>query len=95
MSIGLRELQPQELTAALVSGLAPQLDKLLDERANGHCMRVSDLDKNLMIQLCESLRQLHPDAQVFVLTDESRVGIPANLAVTSTCLLYTSDAADE
>ena len=87
MSIGLRELQPQELTAALVSGLAPQLDKLLDERANGHCMRVSDLDKNLMIQLCESLRQLHPDAQVFVLTDESRVGIPANLAVTSTKLV--------
>lgn len=87
MSIGLRELQPQELTAALTSDLAPRLDKLLNERTDGHCMRVSDLDKNLMIQLCERVRQLQPTAQVYVLTNESGKGVPAKLAVTSTKLV--------
>jgi len=51
MSRGLRELTSQELSAALESVLLPRLCKVLAARDLGHCMRVTDLDRELMIRL--------------------------------------------
>ena len=51
MSLGLRELTSQELSAALESVLLPRLFKVLAARDLGHCMRVTDLDRELMIRL--------------------------------------------
>ncbi len=47
MSQGLRELTSQELNAALESVLLPKLSQLLAARELGHCMRVTDLDREL------------------------------------------------
>jgi hypothetical protein len=71
MSQGLRELTNQELNAALESVLLPKLSQLLAARELGHCMRVTDLDRELMIRLAGGLRAAVPAANVVVLADEA------------------------
>src|SRR2546425_4802125 len=82
MSVGLQELRTHELNAALERVLVPRLAAMLHARGPGHCMRVSDLDLEVMVHLCQQLR-----GQVYVLSDGRRASIPSDLAVTSTKLV--------
>lgn len=54
---GLTPLQPEDITAELERGLLPQLVEILQQRQPGHCMRLSDLDVDLMVRLCARLRR--------------------------------------
>lgn len=87
MSRGLHELTSQELNAALESVLLPRLSKLLAARGLGHCMRVTDLDRELMIRLAGGLRAAVPSANVVVLADDSLRALAPDLAVSSTKLV--------
>ena len=86
MTRGLRELQPAELTIELENVAVPLLVERLRSRAAGHCMRVADLDTELMVRLCARLRAELPKMTVVVLTD-GRVPVPPELSVTSTKLV--------
>lgn len=87
MSQGLRELTNQELNAALESVLLPKLSQLLAARELGHCMRVTDLDRELMIRLAGGLRAAVPSANVVVLADEGLRVMAPDMAVSSTKLV--------
>lgn len=87
MRQGLRELTSQELNAALESVLLPRLSKVLAARDFGHCMRVTDLDRELMIRLAGGLRATIPSANVVVLADDTLRAQAPGLAVTSTKLV--------
>lgn len=87
MSQGLRELTSQELNAALETVLLPKLSKLLATRDLGHCMRVTDLDRELMIRLTGGLRAAVPSANVVLLADDSLRALAPDLAVSSTKLV--------
>jgi hypothetical protein len=87
MSQGLRELTNHELNAALESVLLPRLSQLLAARDLGHCMRVTDLDRELMIRLAGGLRAAVPSANVVVLADDSLRTMAPDLAVSSTKLV--------
>ena len=87
MSQGLRELTNQELNAALESVLLPKLSQLLATRELGHCMRVTDLDRELMIRLAGGLRAAVPAANVVVLADEGLRAMAPDMAVSSTKLV--------
>src|SRR5215471_14788092 len=87
MSAGLRELRTHELNAELERVLIPRLTALLRTRGPGHCMRVSDLDLEMMVHLCQQLRAQAPGVQVYVLSDGRRASLPADLTVTSTKLV--------
>lgn len=87
MSQGLRELTSQELNAALESVLLPRLSKVLAARDLGHCMRVTDLDRELMVRLAGGLRAEVPSANVVVLSDETLRAEAPEFAVTSTKLV--------
>jgi len=87
MSQGLRELTSQELNVALESVLLPKLSKVLAARDLGHCMRVTDLDRELMIRLAGGLRAAVPSANVVVLADDALRTQAPDLAVTSTKLV--------
>lgn len=87
MTQGLRELTTQELNAALESVLLPKLAQTLAARGLGHCMRVTDLDRDLMIRLAGGLRAAVPTATVVVLADEALRKQAPQLAVTSTKLV--------
>lgn len=86
MSVGFQELSPAQLTIELENAAVPLLVEQLRSRVAGHCMRVSDLDCDLMIRLCARLRAEIPHTTVVVLTD-GKLSIPAELAVTSTKLV--------
>lgn len=87
MSQGLRELTSLELNAALESVLLPRLAAVLGQREAGHCMRVTDLDRDLMVRLCGGLRSRVPGATVVVLADDALRQTAPDIAVSSTKLV--------
>lgn len=87
MTKGLRELQSTDIAAELEKAILPVLASELAMRSDGHCMRVSDLDADLMIRLCEGLRSKFQAATVVILTDNRTAGIPPQIGVTSTKLV--------
>ncbi|NTX13535.1 ATP-binding protein [Myxococcus sp. CA056] len=86
MSAGFQELSSTQLTNELENVAVPLLVEQLRTRVTGHCMRVSDLDAELMTRLCARLRAELPNTTVVVLTD-GKLPIPAELAVSSTKLV--------
>ena len=84
---GLRDLTANELNAALETVLLPKLSRLLAARELGHCMRVTDLDRELMVRLAGGLRAAVPSANVVVLADYSLRLLAPELAVSSTKLV--------
>ena len=87
MSQGLRALQGYDLAAALESVLVPVLGAQLQHRELGHCMRVSDLELDLMVRLCARLRAEVPGITVVVLKNGHGAAVPEALGVTSTKLV--------
>ena len=87
MTQGLHELTMQELNAALESVLLPKLAKTLETRELGHCMRVTDLDRELMVRLVGGLRARVPTASVVLLADEALRTQAPDFAVSSTKLV--------
>lgn len=86
MSAGFQELSPSQLTNELENVAVPLLVEQLRTRVAGHCMRVSDIDTELMIRLCARLRAELPTTTVVVLTD-GKLSVPADLGVSSTKLV--------
>lgn len=87
MTQGLREITSQELNAALESVLLPKLATILSARGLGHCMRATDLDRDLMVRLVGGLRAAVPAATVVVLADEALRAQAPEFAVSSTKLV--------
>lgn len=62
-----------DLNAALQEVLVDRLTALLKTRGPGHCMKLSDLDDDVMLAVAERLRHaVDGDAQVYVLTGDSK-----------------------
>ncbi len=86
MTQGLRTLHAHDLAEELERELFPRLSELLRSRAAGHCMRLTDLDRDVMVRLCSRLRGEVPDSQVVILGNGHAL-TPASLTVTSTKLV--------
>jgi hypothetical protein len=86
MSQGIRELTQADLLDGLEAVLLPWLKERVQHREAGHCMRVSDLDRDLMVRLCGRLRAEVPGVTVVMLSDGS-TRVPADIAVSSTKLV--------
>jgi hypothetical protein len=85
MSSGFRALPAADLTRALEELLLPRLAGALHEKESGHCMRVTDLDHDLMVALAKGLRKEAPSANVYILADGATS--TDNLYVSSTKLV--------
>jgi DNA phosphorothioation-dependent restriction protein DptH len=81
---GLRNLNREEWLQAIESEAIPYFRRKLSACKPGHCMRVTDLDTDLMVRLCRTLRDLFPHYQFFVLHAPE---VPNEVAVTSTKLV--------
>ncbi|MCD6049707.1 MAG: hypothetical protein K0Q55_1110, partial [Verrucomicrobia bacterium] len=87
MSRGLVELTSADLNAALETVLVPDLVDLLSRRTAGHCMRITDLDRELMLRLCGALRSRSTGATIVILADEALRTQAPDFAVSSTKLV--------
>jgi DNA phosphorothioation-dependent restriction protein DptH len=66
---GIQTVRAKDLQTALVTALLPSVVELLESRGPGHCMRIADLDLELMLELTQALRQRVNNSQVYVLTE--------------------------
>ncbi len=82
---GIQTVREKDFQAALVTSLLPFMVDLLESRGAGHCMRITDLDLELMLALTKELRQKVPSGQVYVLTEAQQS--PDGFHVTSTKLV--------
>lgn len=86
MSQGIRELTQPDLLDGLEGVLLPWLKDSVRAREGGHCMRVADLDRDLMIRLCGRLRAEVSGVTTVILSDGSD-RIQPEIAVSSTKLV--------
>ena len=86
MSGAFRALPASEVTHAVEDLLLPSLAEALRGREPGHCMRVSDLGRELMLALAGGLRRQAPSANVYVLA-EGAAPAEDDLYVSSTKLV--------
>jgi hypothetical protein len=84
---GLREIMTEDLNSALEVVLLPKLTRTLAARELGHCIRITDLDRELMVRLAGGLRAAVPNATVVVLADEALRALAPEFAVSSTKLV--------
>lgn len=71
MSETFRSITQKDLNAALEDVLFDELIELLNTRQPGHCMKVTDLDRELMQSLCRRLRDALPDYLVYILSKDA------------------------
>jgi hypothetical protein len=86
---GFTEVTEEDITQALKKVLLPRMQEALEASLPGHCMRVTNLDLNLMTALCSDLRRTCPYSQVFILRDNKTIYNTSdpNMYVTSTKLV--------
>ncbi len=83
---GLKEAHHSDVAAEIEKQLSGRFRQILNLRGPGHCMRVSDLDGELMRRLCARLRSDAPNSQIFVLANEGQAA-GDGIYVTSTKLI--------
>ena len=86
MSDVFRAIHARDVAASIEEVLLPRLAEALRDRVPGHCMRVSDLDSDLMAALARALRSQATQASVHVLTDDA-VSADDDLHISSTKLV--------
>ncbi|MBA4496311.1 ATP-binding protein [Paenactinomyces guangxiensis] len=84
MSHTFKELDVNKQNDAIAAILCPQIQSILYERAPGHCMRVTDLDDDIMELVCSELRKQQPDANVYILANNQEMD---SYRITSTKLV--------
>ena len=67
MSNAFTKLSQDKLNAAVADLLCPRIETILGDRGPGHCMRVTDLDDDVMESVCKELRRTRPDGNIFIL----------------------------
>ncbi|GKT09774.1 ATP-binding protein [Desulforhabdus sp. TSK] len=85
MSQAFMKLTVNQLNAAVAGLLCPRIEAILSERGPGHCIRVTDLDHEVMESACKELRRTRPDGNIFILGGHDQDGLP--FRVTSTRLV--------
>ncbi|MGV6825532.1 MAG: methylation-associated defense system ATP-binding protein MAD8 [bacterium] len=95
MSNAFTRLSQDKLNAAVADLLCPRIEAILDDRGPGHCMRVTDLDDEVMESVCRELRRTHPDGNIFILGGHDQESLPYRVTSTKLVELRNPDAEGE
>ena len=95
MSNAFTKLSQDKLNAAVAGLLCPRIEAILGDRGPGHCMRVTDLDDNVMESVCKELRRTRPDRNIFILGSHDQEGQPFRVTSTKLVELRNPDANGE
>ena len=92
MSNAFIRLSQEKLNAAVAGLLCPRLEAILNDRGPGHCMRVTDLDDDVMESVCNELRRTRPDGNIFILGSHDQEKLPFRVTSTKLVELRNPDA---
>jgi DNA phosphorothioation-dependent restriction protein DptH len=92
MSNSFTKLSQDTLNSAVAGLLCPRIETILAGRGPGHCMRVTDLDDEVMESVCKELRRNRPDDNVFILGNHDQEGLPYRVTSTKLVELRNPDA---
>lgn len=95
MSNAFTKLSQDKLNAAVAGLLCPRIEAILSNRGPGHCMRVTDLDNEVMESICKELRRTRPDSNIFILSSHDQEGLPYRVTSTKLVELRNPDANGE
>lgn len=95
MSNAFTKLSQDKLNAAVAGLLCPRIEAILGDRGPGHCMRVTDLDDDVMETVCKELRRTRPDGNIFILGSHDQEGMPFRVTSTKLVELRNPDANGE
>ncbi|HOQ42546.1 MAG TPA: hypothetical protein PLG94_12225 [Smithellaceae bacterium] len=95
MSSTFDKLSRAKLNAAIADLLSPKILAKLDDRRPGHCMRISDLNDEVMECLCKQLRRTRPDGNIFILGNYEHEGEPYRITSTKLVELRNLDDKSE
>lgn len=92
MSSAFSKLSPDKLNTAVAELLVPQIGAILTERGPGHCMRITDLDHEVMESICQELRRKNSTANIFILGTPDQEEKPYRITSTKLVELRNPDA---
>lgn len=95
MSDAFTKLAQGKLNAAVAGLLCPRIEAILSDRGPGHCMRVTDLDDDVMESVCKELRRTRPEGNIFILGGHDQEGMPFRVTSTKLVELRNPDANGE
>jgi len=95
MSNAFTKLSQDKLNAAVAGLLCPRIEAILGDRGPGHCMRVTDLDDDVMESVCKELRRTRPAGNIFILGSHDQEGMPFRVTSTKLVELRNPDANGE
>lgn len=95
MSNAFTKLSQDKLNASVAGLLCPRIEAILGDRGPGHCMRVTDLDDDVMESVCKELRRTRPDGNIFILGGHDQEGLPFRVTSTKLVELRNPDANGE
>jgi hypothetical protein len=95
MSNAFTKLSQDKLNASVAGLLCPRIETILGDRGPGHCMRVTDLDDDVMESVCKELRRTRPDGNIFILGGHDQEGMPFRVSSTKLVELRNPDVNGE
>lgn len=95
MSDMFTKLSQDKLNASVAGLLCPRIEAILGDRGPGHCMRITDIDDQVMESVCKELRRMRPDSNVFILGSHDQEGLPYRVSSTKLVELRNPDANGE
>lgn len=95
MSSTFVKLPEDKLNAAISALLAPLMQELLENRGRGHCMRITDLEDNVMESVCKEIRRELPDANAYILGTHNQEHLPFRITSTKLVELRNPDSNGE
>ena len=78
MSNAFTKLSQDKLNAAVADLLCPRIETILGDRGPGHCMRVTDLDDDVMESVCKELRATRPTETFYLVAMTKKACFPGD-----------------
>ena len=95
MSNEFTKLSHEKFNAVIANFLSPRIEMILRNRGPGHCMRVNDLDDDVMESVCGALRRTFPNGNIYILADHDQEDLPYRITSTKLVELRNPDANGE
>ncbi len=91
MSNAFIKLTHQKLNESIATLLSPRIETIMANRGPGHCIRITDLDEEVVESVCKELRKNNPEGNIFILGNPESESLPYRISSTKLIELRNPD----